>query len=636
MTSATRILSSRRTARSEYTASAASTGYGSAMSDRRVSDGSITVKRVREMSKGQYCQYVILCTAFIVATIFFWKWWLTFDNVGNWFLFGVRTWVMFYLGTVLPGFYLIFLGQMKRPVHIQARSTEKVALMTLTVPGSESLEIVERQLVAMTKVRYPHESWILVDKVHSPEILALAAKYGVHYFSRHDVNTWGTDLIARWNKAEPPFQAKTKAGNVNACLEAWQLLGKDYGFFVQFDIDHNPVSEYLDKVLGFFQDERIAWVQSPSVIKNHQEHWTAHGALEQEYILQGVLQRGFYGMTETPMIIGSHCAYRLSAIEQIGGFQPTRAEDHLDTLYLAASGWKGVYVPEILALGDGPEDFSTYNAQQFAWAFSMFQVLQGHTRKMVGKLSLLQTIQFLFTQTWYVLWSTSMLAMFLLPVFGLLFNTPTSNVTFAEFMVHFLAQALVSTTAWWWSRKWFLPKGVPTLTWRGIILHIARWPSVLSAVIQAALHVKKPYMITVKGMRPESKSFDTLSHLPYLLLMIVGLGSVQLFLLRVGRSSTQGDVLYTLVGVLMVVLVFLVVLLKDLQDLVSHLGILKSVWRRLTPLLILFLMIFSLAGTTYVAYPSIKEVVLFGSNHNVSYMRQVVSTIDLGAHSLRQ
>jgi len=98
-------------------------------------------------------------------------------------------------------------------------------------------------------------------------------------------------------------------------------------FFTQLDIDHNPRLDYLDRVLGYFEDPKVAWVQAPSVYGNF-EHWTARGSAEQEFVLQGPLQMGFYGHSRTPFIIGSHSTYRMSAIREIGGFQPTRAEDH--------------------------------------------------------------------------------------------------------------------------------------------------------------------------------------------------------------------------------------------------------------------------------------------------------------------
>ena len=122
--------------------------------------------------------------------------------------------------------------------------------------------------------------------------------------------------------------------------------------FVQFDIDHRPRRDYLERVLGYFRDPEVAWVQAPSVCGNL-DNWTARGLAEQDMIFQGPLQMGFYGATRTPFIVGSHTSYRTSAIREIGGFQPTRAEDHLDTVVLAAHGYRGVFVPELIAVATG-------------------------------------------------------------------------------------------------------------------------------------------------------------------------------------------------------------------------------------------------------------------------------------------
>ena len=182
----------------------------------------------------------------------------------------------------------------------------------------------------------------------------------------------------------PPFQAKTKAGNVNAWLDHVGMQGIDYDVFVQLDIDHHPTPEYLDRTLGYFDDPAVAWVQAPSVGGNL-EHWTARGLAEQDLVLQGPLQMGFYGHSRTPFIIGSHTTYRTEAVQGIGGFQPTRAEDHLDTVVLAAAGHTGVYVPEIIATGEGPADLGTYLGQQFAWAYSMVQIFLQHTPRLVRR-----------------------------------------------------------------------------------------------------------------------------------------------------------------------------------------------------------------------------------------------------------
>ena len=151
--------------------------------------------------------------------------------------------------------------------------------------------------------------------------------------------------MAFWNQPSAPFQRKTKAGNVNSWLDAY---GELYSHFTQLDIDHVPVPDYLDRVLGYFVDPKVKWVQAPSLYGNHEASWSARGSTEQEFGLQGPLQMGFFGFSRTPFIIGSHSTYDMAAIRSINGFQPTRAEDHLDTVYLAAKGEKVSSYPRSL------------------------------------------------------------------------------------------------------------------------------------------------------------------------------------------------------------------------------------------------------------------------------------------------
>jgi cellulose synthase (UDP-forming) len=129
-------------------------------------------------------------------------------------------------------------------------------MVTLCVPSHETIEVIAAQLEALTRVRYPHDSWVL-DEGGSPEVQRLAASMGVNYFTRKGV--------PRWNEPHPPFQAKTKAGNVNAWLDFVGSEGIEYDVFVQLDVDHHPRPEYLDRTLGYFDDPAVSWVQAPSV-----------------------------------------------------------------------------------------------------------------------------------------------------------------------------------------------------------------------------------------------------------------------------------------------------------------------------------------------------------------------------------
>lgn len=504
--------------------------------------------------------YALILAFFLGSHVFFWQWWFGID-VETWLLYIPFSAAWMYETTILGIATLFFCWHIKVPAQKIASPSLRVSLITLTVPGSESTETVEKQLRAMAKVTYPHESWLLVDKVHSLEHLALCKKYGVKYFSRHDTDTWGNQQISLWNQLVPPFKAKTKAGNVNAWLDAYGY--ENYDFFVQFDIDHTPIPQYLDYTLGHFQDPEVAWVQAPSLYGNSGVSWVAKGALEQEAILQGPLQMGFYGATETPYIIGSHCTYRTSAIQQIDGFQPTRAEDHLDTVYLAAKGYKGVFVPDIIALGDAPETFNTYLGQQFAWAYSMAQVLFLYVPKKIRHFRGLQAIQFLYSQTWYPLWSLSMATLFLTPAIVLMTGQEfVSGIYLWEFLQHFSPAFVANTCIYFWCRQYF-PMGLSTMTWRQILLQVSRWPIVLMAIAQMLLGIQKPYMITPKGIsKGVTRPFSVKIHTVFLALVLINIVSTVVF----GTADSLSWIIFSLWGASFFVFLYIIVLVMDLKQ----------------------------------------------------------------------
>jgi cellulose synthase/poly-beta-1,6-N-acetylglucosamine synthase-like glycosyltransferase len=443
------------------------------------------VRSVSSLVGRDWVGYAALVVAWLAVNIYFWAWWLQPANIDSAWMYWSLTLAIAYSGTFLTSAYLYYVGHMRHPVPVAAEPGLRVALITLCVPGQEGPDVIERQIEALSRVSYPHDSWIL-DEGNDPDVRALAAKWNVRHFSRAG--------IEHYNQAGPPFKAKTKAGNVNAWLDAF---GSRYDIFVQFDIDHAPLQSYLDHVLGYFRDPDVAWVQAPSVYGNL-SNWIARGSAEQELVLQGPLQQGFYGANETPFIIGSHTTYRTSAVMEIGGFQPTRAEDHLDSLVLAAHEYRGVFVPQAIATGAGPETFDTYAQQQFAWAMSLVQVLFGYAPQVIRRLGFKQAAQFLFAESWYLLSSTALLVMSLMPPLVLITHQQPTSVDLLTYLLHWLPIGAVSTTIWIWTKPWHMPSGL-RLSWRGVILFVARWPIVLWAVINVIFRVKRPYMITRKG-----------------------------------------------------------------------------------------------------------------------------------------
>ncbi|MCJ7812185.1 hypothetical protein MUP95_02555, partial [bacterium] len=81
--------------------------------------------------------------------------------------------------------------------------------------------------------------------------------YGVEHFTRKG--------IEKWNQSKPPFQKKTKAGNVNAWLDTY---GYQYEFFVQLDIDQGRIIEIVTEQTSNSAVESTAFSTNTTSVSN--------------------------------------------------------------------------------------------------------------------------------------------------------------------------------------------------------------------------------------------------------------------------------------------------------------------------------------------------------------------------------
>src|SRR5262249_13013817 len=140
-----------------------------------------------------------------------------------------------------------------------------------------------------------------------------------------------------------------------------------------FDPDHIPSFNFLSSVIGYFEDPKIAYVQVAQSYYNKNASFIACGAAEEICEYRSVVQMASYGLGY-PIIVGSHNTHRMTALQQVGGFAAHDADDLLLTLTYRAAGWRGVYVPKILAKGLTPVDWSGYLSQQRRWARSVLDI----------------------------------------------------------------------------------------------------------------------------------------------------------------------------------------------------------------------------------------------------------------------
>jgi cellulose synthase (UDP-forming) len=177
-----------------------------------------------------------------------------------------------------------------------------------------------------------------------------------------------------------------------------------------------------------------------------------------------------------------------------------------------------------------------------------------------------QALQFLMAQSWYLLWSLSLATLWALPIVALLSDHPIANVSLWQFLVYNLAVVLTASLMWWWTRRWFQPAGIG-LTWRGVVLEVARWPIVLWAVANVLLRIKRPYMITRKGTRADKPTPGRRLYGLYAVLAAVGLCAVDLSDIETPAGGTRGYVVLVLFNTLMLLVLLVTALSLELRDL---------------------------------------------------------------------
>ena len=261
----------------------------------------------------------------------------------------------------------------------------------------EPEELFERSIKAAVAISYPHETYLLDDSADGC-YEALARRAGARYLTREG-------------------KRDHKAGNINAALARTQ--GK---FIAVFDADHVPVAGFLDRTIGYFNDERIGFVQCMLTFSNHRESVIARGAAETALEYYNVSAVGTDCLGAASMM-GSNVVIRREALDSIGGYQSGLAEDLETSVDLHAAGWRSAYVAEELAPGLAPASLGAFFKQQFKWSRGVFEAAIRSAKGSFWRLTPRQKRCYLTRFTYYLAGATTLLG--ILALSGVLLMRPS-------------------------------------------------------------------------------------------------------------------------------------------------------------------------------------------------------------------
>jgi cellulose synthase (UDP-forming) len=381
----------------------------------------------------------------------------------------------------------------------------------------EPCHILEKTVLYLKQLDYPAERLYLLisDDSHRDEVRRLADRHGVHY--------------------NPGAKRDAKAGNLNSALEHLDKHWPQATLILTQDADELVASSFLKKIVGYFEDPQIAFVQTPK------EAFTPKGDPfgNRDRIFYDILQPGRNG-SGAAFSCGSGVVWRIAAIKAIGGFSTWNlVEDMTTSYFLHCAGYRSEYHNEILTVGLSPDDIPGLLKQRGTWAADTWRFFLFHNPLWkAGHLSVRQRLQYLELGMFYMASAVFM---------PLLMFTPILSLATGDF-IPIEGAALFPWIAISLLYYFVLAQGNLTFLRRMWQYWIGHWPTYTKALwIAVYSHHRKPSYRVTRKTRQDGFYGQLLW--PQFLYLILGLSSIVYSLFW--RPNVHPATLWTNIGILL-------------------------------------------------------------------------------------
>lgn len=356
--------------------------------------------------------------------------------------------------------------------------------------------IVRRTIIGCQAINYIDKKIYLLDDTRRSEMNQLALELGCEYITRHN-------------------NLHAKAGNLNHALP--QTNGE---LIVIFDADFVPTKNFLHRTVGFFQDEKIALVQTPQSFYNIDP-------IARNLGLENVLapeEEVFYRQIQpirdaagSVVCSGTSFVVRRSALEAVGGFvTDSVSEDYFTGIRISAVGYRLVYLDEKLSAGLAAENIAAHALQRLRWGRGTLQAffIKANPLTIPG----LRPLQRLGHLEGLLHWFTSISrgGFLIVPLAYSFLGIVPLKATLTELLYFFLPYYVVQLTVFSW-----LNQRSRSALLSDIYTLVLTLPLVMT-VIQVMLNpFSKGFNVTPKGTRNDYFYFNWRLAWPLILLFIL-------------------------------------------------------------------------------------------------------------------
>ena len=359
------------------------------------------------------------------------------------------------------------------------RSTTVPPVDIFIATYNESLDVLEKTIVAALAVDYPNFTVWVLDDTRRDWLRAFCEEVGARYLTR-------------------PDNTHAKAGNLNNGLQATAAL-TNAPYILVLDADFAPQRNILMRTIGLFDSPDIGVVQTPQFYYNADpiqynlrstECW-----VDEQRVFFDVFQpaKDAWGAA---FCVGTSFVVRRDLLNLIDGFPTgTVTEDIHLTYRLLPRGYKTRWLNERLSVGLSAEGLPEYITQRSRWCLGTIQVallpdgpFRGKGFAFMHRLHYLHGMLHWFSRPF-------ILMMLVAPLLYWYLGIPSIYTNPAEF----LAYGTPALLAFWFYSSWI--SGSRTLPVFTEVTQIVAALTVSATLASALLRpFGRPFKVTNKGL----------------------------------------------------------------------------------------------------------------------------------------
>lgn len=256
----------------------------------------------------------------------------------------------------------------KRQMQPTTLNLSRVPKVSIHVPAyNEPADMLIETLNALAALEYPNFEVIVVDNNTKDEKVWRPVQRHCEF------------LGERFRFFHVAPMSGFKAGALNFALKHTHPEAE---VIAAIDSDYQVEPNWLNDLVGAFENPRIAIVQSPQDYRDQDDN-AFKSMCFAEY--RGFFEIGMVTRNERNAIIqhGTMTLVRRSALVEVGGWgEWCITEDAELGLRIFEVGYEALYLSYSYGRGLMPDTFIDYKKQRFRWAYGAMQILRRHTAEL--------------------------------------------------------------------------------------------------------------------------------------------------------------------------------------------------------------------------------------------------------------